>query len=337
MFKPLLTVIIFSAPLAVNAQPAISPEKYGMWNNSLYNTAQYPENIKPGNSGASVTWNFSNLTKDSETKHEILPPSSTTYAATFPQANAVRKTSDGSMFFLNVQADKNEAVGYVFQSEGLVIPYSDPMLLLKRPLSYQDAYTDHFRSNYKYMGDSTTGGGTITVTADGYGTLMLPGKTYTNVLRVHSVQESADTAQTSGVITQVRVETYTWYDASHTFSLMELECTKVENPFFKDSSWNARYLVSESLGVDSKNQPAALQKIYLSGDQLIIESNFIPGETYNITISNSLGQVIVTEQRKFLEATPLRIDLKCRPPRGIYFVSVLASDRTLFSGSYLQH
>jgi hypothetical protein len=334
MQKILIALILSSLTLPVIAQPVVSPEKYSMWNNALYNAAQDPEKVQAGAAGASVTWDFSNLVKASEMKEEILPPSTTTYASTFPKANAVRKNTEGNLFFLDVQDGKNEAVGYVFQSEGLVIPYSDPMLLLKRPVAYQDAYSDEFADKYTYMGDNTKGGGTITVNADAYGTLMLPGKTYTGVLRVHSVQESTDTAQTSHVITTVRVETYAWYDASQTFSLMEIEYTRVDNPFFHDSSWAVKYMVSESLGLPAASQRAKLHSVHLDGDKLVLKGNFKPGADYNIVISNCLGQVLAEAKSVNSTGQVMTIDLP-GGGKGIYFVSVLGPDNMVLTGSYI--
>lgn len=68
--------------------------------------------------------------------------------------------------------------------------YSNPVLKMKYPFSYGDQFTDNFKGvalfNKDYKIEFT---GDNTVTADAYGTLILPNLILDNVMRVKSIKK----------------------------------------------------------------------------------------------------------------------------------------------------
>lgn len=140
--------------------------------------------IAPGGPGANQTWDFRTLMLLTIGTQTVVAPSSTPYAATYPQANyAFTITApQGTVYFLiKLSSDRLEQVaGGSGGSPTLENDYTPNLQsLLKFPFSFGESFTD----TYQKVGDTEN---TITVTYDAYGTLMLPSVTYTNVVRTEN-------------------------------------------------------------------------------------------------------------------------------------------------------
>jgi len=86
---------------------------------------------------------------------------------------------------MNSSDNKLEELGYENKDLKLNLVYSDPVLKMKYPFNYGEQYTDHFIGVAYYNEIYTIDFfGDYTVTADAYGTLILPDRVIENVLRV---------------------------------------------------------------------------------------------------------------------------------------------------------
>src|SRR4030095_6772358 len=83
--------------------------------------------------------------------------------------------------------------------------YVDALDYLHFPLTYMDQFTD----SYEAIGSGDTTTGRIEVTADGYGTLILPSGTFNDCLRLQEVRR--DTNITDGVISFESNDTFYHY------------------------------------------------------------------------------------------------------------------------------
>jgi hypothetical protein len=164
--------------------------------------------VTAGSAGANQVWNYANVTQLQDTVTEwMVHPSTTTNGNLFPSANLVEKYSDGKFVYLNKTTNENQMVGYVDTTQSFPpTDYPDPMLIIKRPITFGNVFTD----NFVMTGSSTPG--TITLNADAYGTLILPNGTFTNVLRV----------KMTIVHPFFSVENYIWYDGIKTSALLKL-------------------------------------------------------------------------------------------------------------------
>lgn len=88
-----------------------------------------------------------------------------------------------------------------------------------------------------------TGTGMATVEADGFGTLILPHKTYPNTLRIKIIQKQSDIMEQYHSISKTTVITYVWFDKNHGSALLKMKETKSQ--YYSDT--NIEYLLSEMI------------------------------------------------------------------------------------------
>ncbi|MGD1847141.1 MAG: T9SS type A sorting domain-containing protein [Salibacteraceae bacterium] len=174
--------------------------------------------FNPGTGGANNTWDFSSMVSTGS--------SSVTMAATtnsdFPNSNITwDDPNNAADAYLNYGSNSQAWYG----STGLAgtVIYSDPQDLLRLPFFYQDSYSDTYSGTVLNAASQTlTRSGTTTVTADGYGDIVLPHGTVSGVLRVKTEMIYDD--ELSGLnIADYEETRFQWYDASSKFPV----CTYV--------------------------------------------------------------------------------------------------------------
>jgi hypothetical protein len=79
------------------------------------------------------------------------------------------------------------------------------------PFTYNSSSNDNFASNFSTSGLSFSRSGNMNTTADAWGKLILPGKTYNNTLRVKMIQTVTDICSYYTMYTTIT--TYSWFDA----------------------------------------------------------------------------------------------------------------------------
>jgi hypothetical protein len=169
-----------------------------------YHAALYTSS--PGSAGANQTWNFSTLGTGLAMTDSIVQPYTTTYGSSYPSAN---KSFTYSSYFYYYFTNNDSIIYHGGEGGSWSITFSDPQKILSYPFSYDSTFVDTYSGLSNSAGTLTTNVGTITVTGDGYGTLQLPYGNITNVLRVKTVKDQANT--TSGNTTYVTLTSYQWY------------------------------------------------------------------------------------------------------------------------------
>lgn len=203
-------------------------------------------NVQPGGLGPNQTWDFSTLkaTKDTVTEW-MVSPSSTPSGSQFQTSNTVEKYSDGNYVYANKTADKSYLLGYVSSKSNMTINYPKPILFAERPYTFGVIISDSFTDNCASPYYSFNGVGSVILEPDGYGTLILPNKTYHNVLRVKVLQSETDTVKQYNSTSKMVSVTYAWFDGVNKSALLKISTTH-------SSSYNKKtveYLLSE---VDGK-------------------------------------------------------------------------------------
>tara|TARA_Y100000588_G_scaffold384239_1_gene475109 strand:- start:4528 stop:5292 length:765 start_codon:yes stop_codon:yes gene_type:complete len=201
------------------------------------------ENIHPGKAGKNLIWDFSKLKKkENDTVIEqMVLPKFTDYDTIFPQANMVEKYSDGKLVFFIKDKTENNLLGFIDENSKIKIQYTDPMLFAKRPITFGDTITDKFKTKFNTRGMDFNGNGIISIISDGYGKLILPNKTYENVLRVKIVQKTINKIIQYNSESITHTTTYVWFDKLHTSALLKID--KTESDYFND--YSIQYLLRE--------------------------------------------------------------------------------------------
>ncbi len=132
----------------------------------------------PSPNGANVTWDFSSATLQMNVGTMAwVDPSATPQGASFPASNKAQKIvlPNGTFYnYFNAQPTQLDQLADGVGSPGEDI-YTDPKTPLIFPLNYQDSFTDTYNDGSP---ESTTR------TYTGYGTVILPTGTYTNVVKM---------------------------------------------------------------------------------------------------------------------------------------------------------
>ncbi|HRO41876.1 MAG TPA: T9SS type A sorting domain-containing protein [Flavipsychrobacter sp.] len=178
--KQLFTITALALSTAAYAQPVIS-------NGNNMPPVGYSDTVSivatganPGSGGANVTWNFSAHTPMLVGKFTVVNPANTPYASTFPSATfgiELTPFSGSSMYeYYIISAAKWETVGGGITSSGGDDYTPNPKTMIPFPFSFNDVVTDVFTKQ--------NGTHNLTMTYDGYGTLITPYITYNNVVRM---------------------------------------------------------------------------------------------------------------------------------------------------------
>lgn len=200
---PLLVVACISATALAQGPTLTSSTTTPVVGETFLNQFAQATNVSVYSGGANATWDYSHLVDSAGTQLlQVVLPSSTPFNDSFPSSNLVVKTANDSNFiYFNSQASLVSILGAITRDSGS-IRYTKPRSFIAYPFSYNSFYTD---SVVEYISRANvTGRGKDSLTADGYGTLLLPGKTYTNVLRVRSIENvtiTKDSSVSLGAIT----------------------------------------------------------------------------------------------------------------------------------------
>lgn len=146
------------------------------------------------------TLDLSSLVGGTATATVCMAPSATPYAGNFPEATHAW-LSDGMYNYYKETDSTLEMLGAYDPIYGIQLEYTDPQVMAAFPLSLGEEWMDQDLSTMDMMGDVSTYTGTLQGTYTGYGTLILPYGTYTNVARVYTTysyeQESTATGHSN--------------------------------------------------------------------------------------------------------------------------------------------
>ena len=153
--------------------------------------------VMPGAKGANQTWDFSSITPTGDSiVTNIIAPSSTPHAADYPSATvAANSVSGGAIMYMDLSAGNNVVLGFVAEQQGQTIKqkYTNTLVQFTTPISFNYTHNDTYSGGFNVSGMDAYTNGTINVEADAYGTVLMPGgKTYANVIRLHSMQRNTD-------------------------------------------------------------------------------------------------------------------------------------------------
>lgn len=184
-----------------------------------------------GPGGANAVWDFSGSSFSGlEMVHTAMLPTSTPYAANYPDATMALHAEWFDGYEIEIYAYMSFDGGYTDHGEFLLFDgdeypgvYTDPLLFFTLPLTTTSSGEDTYISVDEYVGGSTiTATGNHSWTVDGYGTLILPNATYTDVLRIHAVQQEDLSIDIGGatIPSEASREEWWWVKADIPFPLL---------------------------------------------------------------------------------------------------------------------
>jgi len=278
--------------------------------------------------GPDVNWDFSELSPLYGGEIVAIDPSTTPAGEDFPAADVALSMGDTIFTFVQTQSD-----GYFYlgsQSTTGTFPslliYSDSRTFLRFPFTYNDTHFDSYKGVVTTMAATVHNSALTEMYADSYGTLILPNGTYTNVLRIMTIDAELDSVFVGGVFVKsfplVRTQ-YSWFAADSKGPLMSIEI--MDNAGLGTVDTVAYYTTSGSnIGDLSANAVSSLNVFPNPADDHINVVFDLSGNwPVAISIVNQVGQVVQKRNAAGIgqAAVNERFDV-ADMPSGIYFVNV---------------
>ncbi len=146
--------------------------------------------VAPGSAGANQTWDLSALTSDSTAVASYVPPQSTANYSSFTTATAAQSLGGSDYTYFKCNSSGVELLG-VNSGTDLII-YQNSERIMAYPCAYNTQWVDAFSSSFTISGFAITRSGNISGNADGYGSVIMPYGTVSNILRVKTTEIYSD-------------------------------------------------------------------------------------------------------------------------------------------------
>lgn len=284
--------------------------------------------------GSGVTWDYSTLTMyaGSTNNDTIKWASDSPDFGDFPNATYHDDMAGGASGYFTNYADSVVSYGFAFQISGndvKVMHNIDEMKMMNLPMNLNDTFTDSTYGTADVMGSMAATAGDVTVIADGTGTLLLGTSTFTNVIRIKTVEVIETTITLPPPINTVtgnvtRTE-YRYYDLAN-----QNEALMIHGDLLVQSSlFNGGYTaVYSSVSLDPINASVSEEKIENVEIYPNPANDFVNISTDNVdelVVMNALGQRISTITKpQAIE----QIDLTDFET-GIYFIEIKKGNASL--------
>lgn len=239
-----LLLLLFAPFLCLQAQPIITSGAMVQLGESAQ--VQFAtDGFNPGTGGANVAWDFSQLQDDTlGFTWEALSPATSPFVDSFPNANMAFRSPvqdglqenwiyyawDANAETLNLHGSAAIITDSTSQDTFYYVLTPNPKLVQTFPFANGDSYTDSFGGrNTISVNNFTlvqTRSGTITVEADGYGSLVTPAGSFQNVLRIKTTEQIADDYM--GFATNQTITRYTWYSADEKYLLLHMDSIAIQ-------------------------------------------------------------------------------------------------------------
>jgi hypothetical protein len=275
-------LLLSSLAFAINANAQLTQANNAPAGGDSYSTTVISSAVAgPGASGANANWNFSTAVI-STTVNPYIAATNTNTAFNPANVSVSNGPSDVS-YYKSASTDLlyyggNILVGTI----AATITYSSAAVIAKYPMTLGTSSLVAIGGSIAATGISGTFNGNASALADGTGTLQLPGKTYTNVIRVVTSQTvNFTTTFISGTINQVYYNYYAPGKKNAVFTINTSTSVVAGTPSSQTVVTIASdYLASTPTGLNENN--------------IISNLNLYPNPTSNLIHLTSASELAVS-------------------------------------------
>jgi hypothetical protein len=318
-----LSFTIFISAFII-AQPTITSNVLPVKGDTILMSLD-PTLVPAGANGANVTWDFStSLHQDILVERIYLDPTNTAYSSKFPNAKLCRTDGIGAVYSYWDNSNNSKSVYYGFVEPNVYDQnYNNlPLSYYKFPINYNDAFVDSLSAITNPGG--IVGPGKYYFNADGWGTLKLPHKTVSNVLRTKSVIYIGDSSPS---INSYSITTeYAWYQPSKKEPLLVISSVIINHALHR------KFVIYDNGSSTGINETALSEMIKLFPNPVSDILTICIDETHiKKECVISIFDITCKMQKTFIvnKSNPLfQIDMSDLP-KGIYFVNMLLGDKQL--------
>lgn len=282
---------------------------------------KYGEFRAAGNPGAGQTWDFGNLTADSSAVVTVEVPSTTPGGTQFPNATAAVVAPDGTDYY--------KAGSNLLELEGLslfgqTVPLSNSASYLPFPCTFQSSWEDDIGGTLDFQGFPLEVTGSVIGIADGYGTLVLPEGSVSDVMRVRRVTSTAIATPFGNF--QLEDETYSFYKAGVGLPILEISNTNGDLLGSPVEIQTLQWIDLTSVGLDELGQRSGNLMLWPNPTtervSILVDANV--GQRLQIEVLDVQGRSMtaVPATTVGMGARLQEVDLQGLPA-GMYMVRVL--------------
>lgn len=254
--------------------------------------------------GANQTWDFSTLTPDASpiSTSTIFNPAQTIYADSFPTANYGILFLPNNLYkFYTLNSTQMELTGYYDFGSGAYTYFSNPQTQYVFPLSMGVNNLDTFVTT------GSSGNNISTLNCIGWGTLLAPGHTYSNVLmRRNTIYFSSG----------LTVNDYVWYDSSNGMPVFSYTA-----PSLPSVIESAYYLYNISSSINNNDFASSLNYNNPFHSSLHLKLFSENAAIISYKLMNAFGEIIKTGQTVCNGFLELNFELENKP-NGLYMLSL---------------
>ncbi|MEN4758923.1 T9SS type A sorting domain-containing protein [Chryseobacterium sp. C39-AII1] len=273
--------------------------------------------------GTSATFNNSSVTQGAISSTNYSVPSASEIS-TFP-GSTLKMVGSGNTIYFKQSASKLEITGLVTPDATLNFSANNGTYISypTNSASTQDSDTASGTFTSSPANGNVTGNfsGTINITVDGTGTLLLGSQTYPNVLKIKSVQNFNLTFSgfPLGTITNTA---YFYYDSTHKFPLLSHTTANINVPALNmnQTTTAAQALFENVLGVNDSFVKKDKLKVYPNPATDFIEFRGETGDYSTAKIYSVDGKLIKTSDVKSGKVQVSEL------PSTTYFIEVSGKD-----------
>lgn len=264
--------------------------------------------IDPGLGGSNVTWDLSAMNTTLSSTLDIIAPS-----ASFPAANAGHSEATGGIYYQENNASGQFAHGV--DANGTLITFQNAMQIMAFPLNSSTLVNDTHSGTFTSGAYAFVRSGTTTIEVDGYGTLITPDGTFTDVIRVRLDQVYTDVYSMGSY--DYNTVVYQWFKAGIHHPLATTTTFDSDLGYIEYGS----YLLTAGLGIESNSSVNFSVYPNPASSELNLRSD---ANIATVEIFDALGNVVATKDVSgFNLVSAINIsDLTA----GIYFVKGITSE-----------
>ncbi|HQW22788.1 MAG TPA: T9SS type A sorting domain-containing protein [Bacteroidia bacterium] len=287
----------------------------------------YDTSAQAGPGGMGVIWDFSLYVVSVNTlTQSFRAPASSGTDATFIGANLKCDSYFGWTDYYAKNGTATELQYLGFQNASNEVRITNTQKLITVPFAYGASVSNAPLAGTGYGGSTLTG--TISVVADGYGTLKVGGITYTEILRVKYDLDMVEDFG-SGLTSPVHVVKYAWYKNGLRAPLMQMSSLNMSG-IVGNSVQKYITVAYGTVGIDDINKPSINFNVYPnpSNGQTSVQLNIDRSSDVMLKVIDITGRVVLT-QSSYLTSGEHNIKLNLSSlSKGIYILSAIAGTST---------
>ena len=230
-----ITIIACLFTMGLTAQTVITYDGNAPQIGDVYYMSGKIGSFDPGPSGGGQSWDFSYVQVPTLGKMTAVDPSSTPFVSDFPEATIAFIDDDPSIESYNywlLTGSELFSLGFGTDpgNNQEINHYADTKKTMQYPFAYNDSYSDSYLIVTSYIVMTIHSGGTITATADAWGSVKTPAGTYNNTLRIKKVNDYVDSVwNIEGDLMSTTPHTeidYEWYTATSHYPVLHIQVTE---------------------------------------------------------------------------------------------------------------